>query len=293
MTSIATTFVTYNCIMLDYCIEAAIRSALEFSDEVIINDGNSTDDTFEILTSLQQEFGKGRVKLVRRAWVHDIGWQERERNFAAQQTNCDWLMLQDADECFHEKDADILKIVSQDKRYNLVNFEVLHFYGLPCFTNPNPQWYHRHTRMGRRSVDFGVKQHPGGCVSDVYAFGRPCHTYRGSDIAILKSDHAIYHYGWVRDARVAGVKLNKFNGWYANDSKYFDGYLDSDVPFDYKLEEYVKDLTKFRGTHPDPVYKWFAERNRLIKYDPETNKTFKYEASPFKEGKDFVVTKEE
>lgn len=292
MTSIATTFVTYNCIMLDYCIEAAIRSTLEFSDEVIINDGNSVDETFDLLKNLQQEYGNDRIKIVQRDWVHDIGWQERERNYAAEQSNCEWLMLQDADECVHEKDAPLLKLVAADTKYNLINFEVLHFYGLPCFTNPNPQWYHRHTRMGRRSVNFGVKRHPGGCVSDVYAFGKPCHRYRGSDIAMLTSDHAIYHYGWVRDARVAGIKLNKFNGWYANDPKYFDGYLDSDVPFDYKLTEHVNNLTKFEGTHPNPVYKWFAERNRLIKFDPETNQLFKYEASPFKEGKDFIVKKE-
>ena len=291
MSSIATTFVTYNCVMLDYCIEAAIRSAMLFSNEVVVNDGESTDGTYDLLLSLQKEFGKDRLKLVRRKWLHDINWQERERNHAADQTECEWLVLQDADECFHEKDAELLKLAASREDLNLVNFEVLHFYGLPCFTNPNPQWYHRHTRMGRRSVDFGVKRHPGGCVSDVYAFGKPCHTYRGPDIAVLKKEHCIFHYGWIRDARVAGIKLNKFNGWYANDSKYFDGFLDSDVPFDYKLSDYVKDLDKFTGTHPDVAYSWFAERNRFIKYDPKIDSDFVYEASPFKEGKDFIIKK--
>jgi len=293
MSSIAATFVTFNCDFLDYCIEGAIRSALNFVDEVVVNDGMSTDDTFDILLSLQKEFGKDVIKLYRRKWVHDRSWQERERNFAIDHTSCDWVLIQDADEMFHEKDAELIKKVTSDDRINLINFEVLHFYGLPFFTNPNPQWYHRHTRMGRKKVGFCIKNTPGGCVSDVCAYGHPCHTYAGSDIIHLPKTSPIYHYGWIRSADVAGIKLNKFRAWYNNDEKYFDGFLDTKVPFDYQILKYINNLDLFIGSHPAPFYKWYASKNRLIKYDPKIDTPVSYKASPLAVGMDFGFDKEE
>jgi len=285
--AISVTMVAFNCNYLDYCIEASIRSSLTFADEVVVNEGMGFDDTHETLLTLQEEFGKDVVRIYRREWNHDRGWQEKERNFAIDQAKGDWIVIQDADDCFHEKDADLIKTVCSDDRINLINFEVLHFYGLPCFTNPNPQWYHRHTRMGRKRVDFRIKNTPGGCVSDVCARGRPCHTYKGSDIVYMPVESPIYHYGWVRDARVAGIKLNKFRGWYDNDKKYFDGHLDEHVPFNYQVLKYMKDLHKFKGIHPESAYKWFASRNRLIRYDPEEHSGISYKANPNKVGMEF------
>jgi glycosyltransferase involved in cell wall biosynthesis len=274
--AISITMVAFNCNYLDYCLEAAIRSGLTFADEVIVNEGMSFDDTHDTLIQLQEEFGKDVIKIFRREWKHDRGWQERERNFAIDKAKGDWIVIQDADDCFHEKDANLIKKVAADPSVNLINFEVLHFYGLPCFTNPNPDWYHRHTRMGRKKVDFRIRNTPGGCVSDVTARGKACHGYRGPDIVWLAADHPIYHYGWVRDARVAGIKLNKFRGWYNDDEKYYDGKLDENVPFDYRLLKHMKKLHKFKSTHPTPAYKWFISRNRLIKYDPAIHGPYYY-----------------
>ncbi len=278
--AISVTMVASNCIFLDYSIEAAVRSSLTFADEVVINEGMSFDNTYEVLLNLQKEFGEDVVRIYRREWLHDRGWQERERNFAIDQTKGDWIVIQDADDCFHENDAELIKTVCSDDRINLINFEVLHFYGLPCFTNPNPQWYHRHTRMGRKRVDFRIKNTPGGCVSDVCAGGRPCHTYKGSDIVYMPKESPIYHYGWTRDARVAGIKLKKFKGWYADDKKYFDGYLDEEIPFDYQLEKFKKNLDIFTGSHPAPIYDWFISKNRLIRYNPEEHTDLGFKTNP-------------
>ncbi len=285
--AISVTMVAYNCNYLDYCIEAAIRSSLTFADEIIVNEGMSFDDTFDTLKMLQDEFGKDVIKIYRREWKHDRGWQERERNFAIDKSIGDWIVIQDADDCFHEDDAKQIKEICRVPRLNLINFEVLHFYGLPCYTNPNKTWYHRHTRMGRRKVGFRIKNSPNGCVSDVCAYGHPCHTYKGNDIIYLPKEAPIYHYGWTRDARVAGIKLKKFRSWYEDDKEYFDGKLDVDVPFNYQLPKYMKDLDKFDGTHPDPVYKWFVSRNRLINYNPEKHNEFNFKANPNKVGMEF------
>lgn len=289
--SISVTMVAFNCNFLDYCIEAAIRSSLTFADEIIVNEGTSVDDTYETLLNLQEEFGKDVIRIYQREWKHDRGWQERERNFAIEQAKGDWIVIQDADDLFHEKDASLIKEICAIPEINLINFEVLHFYGLPCFTNPNPKWYHRHTRMGRKKVDFRIRNSPGGCVSDVCAYGSPCHTYVGSDIIYLPKESPIHHYGWIRSSDVAGIKLNKFRGWYEDDKKYFDGYLDQKVPFNYQILRYIDNLDKFTGTHPDPFYKWYASKNRLIKYDPKVDDVVSYQASPLDVGMEFGFDK--
>ena len=43
--SISATIVAFNCIHLDYPLEASVRSALEVADEVFVNEGNSFDET--------------------------------------------------------------------------------------------------------------------------------------------------------------------------------------------------------------------------------------------------------
>lgn len=62
-----------------------------------------------------------------------------------------------------------------------------------------------------------------------------------------------------------------------------------DTTYDYKLMKYIDKLDKFEGLHPAPIYKWFASRNRLLSFNPETDSDIAYGASPFKEGKDFIV----
>lgn len=289
--SISVTMVASNCNFLDYCLEAAIRSSLTFADEVIINEGNSLDDTYETLLNLQEEFGKDIIRIYQRDWKHDRGWQERERNFAIDQAKGDWIVIQDADDLFHEKDASAIKEICANSQINLINFEVLHFYGSPCFTNPNPSWYHRHTRMGRKKADFKIRNSPGGCVSDVCAYGSPCHTYKGEDIIYFPKESPIYHYGWIRSADVAGIKLNKFRAWYEDNAKYFDGHLDHGIPFDYQILRYMDNLDKFTGLHPAPFYKWHASKNRLIKYDPKIDEAVSYKASPLDVGMGFGFDK--
>lgn len=284
--AITSTVVAFNCIQLDYPLEASIRSALEVVDEVFVNEGNSSDGTKDILVSLQEEFGKDVVRFETRDWVHNRGWQQKERNYAIEQAKGDWILVLDADDLIHENDVLAIKALAEAPYLNFIDFKVSHFYGLPSYINGNPSWYNHHVRMGRKTANYKFRNTPGGSCCDISAWRplRPVHGHQGLDIAY--SGITIYHYGWCRDARAMGIKYEKFKGWYSNDKKYFDGYLDSGVPFDYQIERFKDRLIEFKGTHPKHFDKWWDSRERLQKYVPEDTKSPDLENSdhaPFKE----------
>lgn len=266
--SITCTMVAWNVARLDYPFEASIRSALEVADEIFVNEGNSSDGTKDILVSLQKEFGKDVVRFESRDWLHDRGWQQRERNYAIEQAKGDWILILDADDVFHEKDASVVRSLADTPYLNFIDFKVLHFYGLPSHVNGNLSWYNHHVRMGRKAVNYKFRNTPGGSCCDISAGKplQPVHGRQGPDIAY--SNVAIHHYGWCRDARVMGIKYEKFKGWYSNDKKYFDGYLDEEVPFDYQFERFKNRLIEFKGTHPKHFHRWWDSRERLLKYVP-------------------------
>ncbi len=280
MTSISCTIIAWNTIRLDYCLEGTIRSALEFVDEVFVNEGNSSDGTKDLLVSLQEEFGKDVVRFESRDWKHDRAFQQRERNYAIEQAKGDWILILDADDMFHEDNALIIKSLAATSYLNFIDFKVLHFYGLPSYINGNISWYNHHVRMGRKSANYKFRNNPGGSCCDISA-GKPLssvHGRQGRDIAY--SSVPIHHYGWIRSAECMGMKYEKFKGWYANDEKYFEGYLDSEVPFDYQFERFKDRLIEFKGTHPKYFDKWKNSRKRLLKYVPGETEPPDLENSP-------------
>lgn len=281
--SITATIVAFNCIYLDYPLEASIRSALEVVDEVFINEGNSFDETKDLLVSLQEEFGKDVIRFESRDWKHDRGWQQRERNYAIEQAKGEWILIVDADDMIHEDDAPIIKALATTPYLNFIDFKVAHFYGLPKYINTNPSWYSHHVRMGRKTANYKFRNNPGGSCCDISAGKplQPVHGRQGHDIAY--SGIQLWHYGWVRDARVMGIKTKKFDGWYANNKKYFDGYLDEKVPFDYKMDKSMRFLKEFKGTHPKHFNKWWSSRERLLVYSPEDVTSSAADHDPTKE----------
>lgn len=281
--SISCTMVAFNCFHLDYPLEAAIRSALEVVDEVFVNEGNSFDETKDLLVSLQEEFGKDVVRFETRNWIHNRNWQQIERNYAIKQAACDWILILDADEMIHENDVSTIKTLTETPHLNFIDFKVTHFYGLPKYVNTNPSWYSHHVRLGKKNTNYKFRNSPGGSCCDICSGKplQPVHGRRASDIAY--SGIQLWHYGWVRDARVMGIKTKKFNAWYSNDKKYFNGHLDEKVPFNYKMEKSMHFLREFKGTHPKHFYKWWFDKERLLVYNPEDATSLEEDHDPAKE----------
>jgi glycosyltransferase involved in cell wall biosynthesis len=108
---------TRNCIEQKYPYEQAIKSLLQFCNEVCIVDGGSTDGTWETLTALANSDQRVKIKQVLRDWNHPRhavfdGMQKAEARAMCTSEFC-WQM--DSDEVVHEDDSQ--KIANLCKKF--------------------------------------------------------------------------------------------------------------------------------------------------------------------------------
>lgn len=254
-----------NIVAMDYPFNAAVTSVLRFCDEAVIVEGVSYDSTHDALLAIQAEHGADRVKIIQRAWQFDRMWQEKVWNWGAEQTDADWLMYADADEVIMPEDADAIRRVLQMSDVALVNFDLLHFYGTPNWTECT--FSGNQTRIGRRSHGFRMvnlctdetpKSAACAVMFDVNGHTVNAHGWRGSETATVGAK--LMHYGWARNAQAMAISQTKHYAWYADGNGLEDGHIPDVPPFDYRMRE-MQDagrLVPYDGPHSPDLAGWFA-----------------------------------
>ncbi|PIQ09849.1 MAG: hypothetical protein COW71_04745 [Ignavibacteriales bacterium CG18_big_fil_WC_8_21_14_2_50_31_20] len=89
-------------------LEACLKSVKDVVDEIILVDTGSTDNTIEIAK-------KYSAKIFHFEWINDFA---AARNFALEQSTCDWILYLDADECLSKESiSEIIKLTKYPKRH--------------------------------------------------------------------------------------------------------------------------------------------------------------------------------
>ena len=248
---ITANLITHQCIVLDYCVEATVRSMLDLCNFVYINDGKSTDGTLDVLYSLQREYGKDRVIVYERDWLHNRELWARERNFLLDNTPKDaYTICIDADEVFHENEIQLIRDKAS-QGVKAIAFPVIHFYGRPTHYIDGPAWYKQHTRMWHMGTGIRSYHIPGGCADDILWPNRaPAHLC-GNE----KCGAYIYHYGNCRDPKAIGMKSKKADDLYRGSEEYMEGKIAELRSFDYAFE--TVGVKEFKGTHPKYIKEWY------------------------------------
>lgn len=256
--------ITHQCLTLDYCVEATIRSMMDLCSDIYINDGNSTDGTLDLLYALQNEYGKDRVRLFVREWQHNRRMWTEEKNFILDKIPLDnYILAIDADEVLHESEMDYIRRAVHDD-HKAIAFNVIHFYGRPSNHIDGPAWYKQHTRLWKRSTGIRLKHFDKGCADDVvWPDGFPAHLGRNFNCGAK-----IYHYGNCRSPVALGMKSKKADDLYQNSSAYTGGLLAKPRSFTY---DFGNVPTKpFTGTHPKYAHDWVARHeNQQTFYDAD------------------------
>jgi hypothetical protein len=175
----------------------AIKSVLPICDEYIVNVGDSTDGTLELIQSIKDP----KIKIVQRVWDMSIGQDvlSVETDFAISQCSGDWVIYNQTDEMIHEKDLAKAKKYMQrflhDPTVDAFQLKWLHFYGSFHRYRIDAGWFQKQTRIIKNNGT--LESHDG-------AWG-----FRRKDkepIKLFKSPLFIYHYGWVNDPQMMAVK---------------------------------------------------------------------------------------
>ena len=243
--------ITHQCVILDYCLEATIRSMMDLCDDIYINDGRSNDGTQDILYALQNEYGKDRIKIFVREWQHNRRMWTDEKNFILDKIPMDaYILAIDADEVLHEEEMSLIK-KAVDRGITSIAFDVIHFYGRPTHHIVGPNWYKQHTRLWHRSTGIRLLHRERGCADDVlWPDGYPAHMGR-----YLKCGAKIYHYGNCRDPKALGMKAKKADDLYQYSNAYVGGKVAEPRSFTYAFD--TVGAVPFTGSQPKYIKEWY------------------------------------
>ena len=138
-----------NAIKYDFPVTESIKSILPLVDEFIVNIGRSSDETLELIKSLDEP----KIKLIETIWDEDMNKDGLVFSF---QTNCalnacsgDWAFYIQADEVIHENDYEKIQRAMHNNfgKRNILGlmFDFYHFWG--DYITLNPWTYRKEIRI--------------------------------------------------------------------------------------------------------------------------------------------------
>ena len=228
-----------NGIKYFYPFYEAILSILPLCDEMIVNVGESEDNTYNIIKSIQSD----KIKIIKRAWDMTLREEGKllsvETNATLNECKGDWGIYIQADEILHEKYYDTVTNAMRNYLNNDsiegLRFRYKHFYGSYDYVQDNYRnWYIKETRV--------IKLNKG-----IVSWGDAMNFKHrdGSAISSVDIEAEIYHYGWVRPPDTMMLKRIDFHKLYYTDEEI---HLSSGIEF--RLDD-LGNLKKFEGTHPE------------------------------------------
>ncbi|WP_443936975.1 glycosyltransferase family 2 protein [Pedobacter sp. MW01-1-1] len=249
-----------NAIENDYPVKEAILSVLPLCDDFVVALGNSTDETADLIKSIDP----AKIKIVNTVWNDDLKEggvvfaDETNKALAAISADTDWMIYIQGDEAIHE---DYLPLIKQEmlQELNNENVEALllkykHFYASYDYLAESRRWYRREVRI--------IKNLPG-----VHSY-RDAQGFRINDrkLRVKLIDAYIYHYGWVKPPKGLQGKVRNFNKFYQTEA-----WIEQNFPVQNTFDMHNADrLVHFNGKHPKVMQARIASANWKFEEDLTT-----------------------
>lgn len=207
----------------DYPYQESLASLLPLVDELVVNCGDSTDNTTAALHTFMASHSQGsKIKLIHSAWNLDDKTHRRGGQILAEQTNValkqctgDWCFYLQADEVLHEADRATLRVElktlldCRDIDGLVLNYR--HFYAGYDIEQYSRSAYRREIRVIRNGV--GIQS-----IGDAQSFRY--HDNRKIPAALSRA--YVYHYGWVKSQQTMQVKTSFMDTLYHPQAKVGD-----------------------------------------------------------------------
>jgi hypothetical protein len=256
-----------NAIKYDYPVEEAIRSILPLCDEVIVNVGDSEDDTEQLVTRIDPK----KIKIFHSTWDRTLmeGGRvlaaETDKAYCRIPIDTDWCFYIQADEVVHEKYYPAIREAmvrfKDDQNVEGLLFKYLHFYGSYDYVGDTRKWYNHEIRIIRKD-------------ESIHSY-RDAQGFRKNDrkLNVADIDAYIYHYGWVRHPQHQMKKVLGFEKLYERGN--MNNRISKEQTDDFDYSE-IDSLTKFSDTHPAVMHERIAKKNWTFEHDiSRKNFTFK------------------
>jgi len=124
-----------NCIENDYPFLEMLRHHLPLADEIIVNEGHSTDGTYEAIRDLDP-----KIKIFRTTWQQERGedWWIHFKDAARRQCTGDWCVHLDSDEFIPEWEFDTIRRHLSTTDEVMIPVRFMNFWGNHRVYHPDP-----------------------------------------------------------------------------------------------------------------------------------------------------------
>jgi len=255
-----------NAIANDYPVREAILSVLPLCDDFVVALGNSTDETTQLIKSIDPN----KIKVIDTIWDEDLKEgghvfaDETNKALAAIPKDTDWMVYIQGDEAIHEDYLPLIKkemeAALDDNNIEALLLKYKHFYASYDYLAESRRWYRREVRI--------LKNLPGvHSYKDAQGF-----RIKERKLKVKLIDAYIYHYGWVKPPKGLQGKVRNFNQYYQTEE-----WIEQNYPVQNTFDMHNADrLVHFKGTHPKVLKpriesaNWKFEQD-LTKQTPKMN----------------------
>lgn len=250
--TISTYITTRNALFWQSTLEQTIRQSLLFSDEIIISVSKyTTDGTYNLLNSLKNNnSNNSKIKVYTDTDLTQFipngdHLLAKRKTFALKKCTGDYCILQDDDECIHEKYAEYIKLLPKTFPDTLAfRFNVIHFYRSYDRYQNGPNWYKKKIYMVKNIPEIihgKVESDPDNHIILEKEKYIPLDSL--SSPKIIDTNIMVHHYGWCRnDAILLMKKYFQEIRWWGKD--YWKTH-----EFPFKFDD-PSILPEFKDNHP-------------------------------------------
>jgi glycosyltransferase involved in cell wall biosynthesis len=229
-----------NGLHFDYHVIDMLKHHLPLADEIIVNEGYSSDGTYERIAAL----GSEKIRIVRRKWDGDgQAWWRNFKNESRKQCTGDWCILLDCDEFIPEWEFDPLRSYLETTSETILPLKLMNFYG-------NYKVYHAHPEKVSWPV---MKMVIHRNLPDMEVVGDGSNVRNGNkewDWKKEREPFQCHHFGFVRKAsrlrqkwrNVQGVIFNR--NWFRIPTFVFDWF-----PHNWNDPQFIHDLRVYEGPY--------------------------------------------
>lgn len=245
MTTIALYTAMRNCVRKDYPFVEMLRHHLPLVDEIVVNEGGSTDGTYEQISRLDP-----KIKIFHTRWEQPKGenWWIHFKDAARRSVTADWCIHLDADEFIPEWEFDDIREHLSNTDDVMIPVRFTNFYGNYRVYHPHPQkvrWITRKMIIHRNRPDIEFW----GDGSNVRLRGE---RFRWET---SQREFNVHHFGSVkhpgtlrRGSWLAGRFRTNRSIWWCPPQFVFNLF-----PYDWMDDDYLADLAIYEGPFIQPV----------------------------------------
>ena len=243
-----------NGIELDYSWEEAGKSLLGVCDELVLDDCDSTDGTWERM----QEWASvdPRITLAKYPWTNPVGtnqWWPEFLNHARQHAKADHILHLDADEAIHENDYGLIRSAANNG--STLFLKRLNFWRDPQHLIPEGFC------CGTKVLRMAPANMP---IPSDY----PWEPAEATMKQAVDSSIRVFHYGFLRRREAFFKKAKVVQNIWAGDydprlrqaESSSGNWMENPV-----VSEWINNLSRYTGTHPEAAHMWLLERGYSLK----------------------------